>query len=47
MPWSVIEAMKMEHRLTAPRDGVVAEVGAEPGAQVEQGSLVIRMEAEA
>ena len=39
--------MKMEHRLTAPRDGVVAEVGAKEGDQVEQGALLIRMEEKA
>ena len=29
-----IEAMKMEHKLAAPRDGVIAEVLAAPGDQV-------------
>ena len=32
----VLEAMKMEHALTAPRDGVVAEVLVAAGAQVDR-----------
>ena len=43
----VLEAMKMEHRLTAPRDGVIAEVNAETGAQVEQGAVLVLLEPEA
>ena len=42
----VLEAMKMEHTLTAARDGTVAEVLAEPGAQVEAGAPLIRLEDE-
>jgi len=42
----VLEAMKMEHTLTAARDGMVAEVLAEPGAQVEAGAALIRLEGE-
>ncbi|MGR3322413.1 MAG: acetyl/propionyl/methylcrotonyl-CoA carboxylase subunit alpha [Pseudooceanicola sp.] len=41
---AVLEAMKMEHALTAPRDGVVAEVLTEEGAQVEAGAALIRLE---
>ena len=41
---AVLEAMKMEHSLLAPRDGVVAEVLAEAGAQVEAGAALIRLE---
>ena len=37
----------MEHTLTAPRDGVVAEVLAEAGAQVEAGAALVRLEGEA
>jgi 3-methylcrotonyl-CoA carboxylase alpha subunit len=44
---AVLEAMKMEHTLTAARDGVVAEVLATPGAQVEAGAALIRLEPEA
>ncbi|MDW4496907.1 biotin carboxylase N-terminal domain-containing protein [Sulfitobacter sp. D35] len=43
---AVLEAMKMEHALLAARDGVVAEVLAEVGAQVEAGAALIRLEAE-
>lgn len=41
---AVLEAMKMEHSLTAARDGVVAEVLAQPGDQVEAGAPLIRLE---
>ncbi|HBU14087.1 MAG TPA: hypothetical protein DEF16_03975, partial [Gemmobacter sp.] len=37
----VLEAMKMEHTLTAARDGVVAEVLVAPGSQVEAGAALI------
>jgi 3-methylcrotonyl-CoA carboxylase alpha subunit len=40
-----LEAMKMEHSLTAPFDGVVAELNAEPGAQVQVEALLVRIEA--
>jgi len=40
-----LEAMKMEHALTAPFDGVVAELNAKPGAQVGEGALLARVEA--
>jgi 3-methylcrotonyl-CoA carboxylase alpha subunit len=38
-----LEAMKMEHTLTAPFDGVVAELSAEEGAQVSEGALLARV----
>ncbi|WP_210483318.1 acetyl/propionyl/methylcrotonyl-CoA carboxylase subunit alpha [Microvirga antarctica] len=38
---AVVEAMKMEHALMAPADGVVAEVAAEEGAQVAEGARLI------
>lgn len=44
---AVLEAMKMEHTLTAARDGTVAEVLAEAGAQVEAGAALVRLEEEA
>jgi 3-methylcrotonyl-CoA carboxylase alpha subunit len=44
---AVLEAMKMEHTLTAARDGVVAEVLAAAGDQVEAGAALIRLEDEA
>ncbi len=40
-----LEAMKMEHALIAPFDGVVAELGAAPGAQVAEGVTLVRIEA--
>jgi 3-methylcrotonyl-CoA carboxylase alpha subunit len=40
-----LEAMKMEHSLTAPFDGVVAELNAEVGAQVQVEALLVRVEA--
>jgi 3-methylcrotonyl-CoA carboxylase alpha subunit len=40
-----LEAMKMEHSLTAPFDGVVAELNAEAGAQVQVEALLARIEA--
>jgi 3-methylcrotonyl-CoA carboxylase alpha subunit len=41
---AVLEAMKMEHSLTAGRDGVVGEVLVEAGAQVEAGAALIVLE---
>lgn len=41
---AVLEAMKMEHTLTAARDGIVAEVLARDGDQVEAGAPLIRLE---
>ncbi len=40
-----LEAMKMEHSLTAPFDGVVAELNAEAGSQVQVEALLVRIEA--
>ncbi len=39
-----LEAMKMEHTLTAPFDGIVAELRATPGAQVQVEALLARIE---
>jgi propionyl-CoA carboxylase alpha chain len=36
----IVEAMKMEHRITAPHAGTVAEVRARPGDQVSGGDLL-------
>jgi 3-methylcrotonyl-CoA carboxylase alpha subunit len=41
-----LEAMKMEHALTAPFDGTVAELNAKAGAQVSEGTVLARIEAE-
>ncbi|MEE2689978.1 MAG: DUF2118 domain-containing protein [Pseudomonadota bacterium] len=43
-PLAAIEAMKMEHRLAAPRNGVVAEVRARPGDQVAIRSVLVVLE---
>ena len=43
---AVLEAMKMEHSLLAARDGVVAEVMATAGSQVEAGAALVRLEEE-
>ena len=42
----VMEAMKMEHTLSAPRDGVVAEIPFVEGDQVEDGAVMIVLESE-
>jgi 3-methylcrotonyl-CoA carboxylase alpha subunit len=39
-----LEAMKMEHSLVAPFDGIVAELDAVEGAQVSEGMLLARIE---
>ena len=39
-PLLVLEAMKMEHRVTAPADGILAELRVAPGEQVELGTLL-------
>jgi 3-methylcrotonyl-CoA carboxylase alpha subunit len=38
--------MKMEHRITAPRDGTVAGVHVNVGDQVENGQLMVTLEEE-
>ena len=40
----LLEAMKMEHRITAPADGVVSDVRVTPGEQVANGALLIVLE---
>jgi 3-methylcrotonyl-CoA carboxylase alpha subunit len=42
-----LEAMKMEHALTAPFDGIVAGLAATVGAQVQVDAMLARIEAEA
>jgi len=42
---AVVEAMKMEHALTAPFAGVVADLAANIGDQVEMGERIMRVEA--
>ncbi|MBY0305035.1 MAG: ATP-grasp domain-containing protein [Sphingomonas sp.] len=38
-----LEAMKMEHSLTAPFDGTVEELNATPGAQVSEGTVLVKV----
>ena len=40
----VIEAMKMEHQLTAPADGTVVAVHVAEGDQVETGAALLELE---
>ena len=46
-PLAVMEAMKMEHTIHAPRDGVVAELLYAVGDQVAEGAELLRLEASA
>ena len=39
-----LEAMKMEHSLVAPFDGIVAELNADTGGQVTEGTLLVKVE---
>ena len=39
-----MEAMKMEHTVAAPGDGVLVELNVEPGQQVEVGAVLARVE---
>jgi biotin carboxyl carrier protein len=39
-----LEAMKMEHTVTAPGDGVLAELNVEAGQQVEVGAVLARVD---
>ncbi|TIR94504.1 MAG: 3-methylcrotonyl-CoA carboxylase, partial [Mesorhizobium sp.] len=39
-PLLILEAMKMEHTIAAPHDGVIAEIAAE-GAQVSDGTVLV------
>ncbi len=40
----LLEAMKMEHRITAPAGGVITDVRVRPGEQVANGALLIVLE---
>jgi propionyl-CoA carboxylase alpha chain len=39
-PLVVLEAMKMEHTVTSPSDGTVAEIRVQPGQQVDAGAVL-------
>ena len=43
-PLIVMEAMKMEMSLEAPRDGIVADVSAETNTLVAQGDVLLTLE---
>ncbi|MGH6870594.1 MAG: acetyl/propionyl/methylcrotonyl-CoA carboxylase subunit alpha [Rhizomicrobium sp.] len=45
-PLAVLEAMKMEHTLSAPADAKVAGVEVSQGDQVTEGAIILRFEAE-
>ncbi|WP_267434757.1 acetyl/propionyl/methylcrotonyl-CoA carboxylase subunit alpha [Sphingomonas sp. GM_Shp_1] len=45
-PLVTLEAMKMEHVLTAPFDGIVTDLTAETGGQVAEGIALVRIVAE-
>ena len=40
---AVLEAMKMEHALVAPRDGVIEAVHASAGQQVADGDVLVML----
>ena len=42
-PLVVLEAMKMEFRIAAPRDGVVTSVGCQVGDVVERGQVLVEL----
>jgi propionyl-CoA carboxylase alpha chain len=44
-PLVTMEAMKMEHQVTAPAAGTVADVFVQPGQQLETGHVLVRIEA--
>jgi 3-methylcrotonyl-CoA carboxylase alpha subunit len=39
----ILEAMKMEHRIVAPRDGTVAQVHVDVGDQVDNAQLLVTL----
>jgi pyruvate carboxylase subunit A/propionyl-CoA carboxylase alpha chain len=39
-----LEAMKMEHTVVAPGDGVLLELNVEPGQQVDVGAVLARVD---
>jgi pyruvate carboxylase subunit A/propionyl-CoA carboxylase alpha chain len=39
-----LEAMKMEHTVAAPGDGVLVELNVEPGQQVDVGAVLARVD---
>ena len=45
-PLLVLEAMKMEHVIAAPHDGLIADI-ADEGAQVTDGAVLVRFSEQA
>ncbi|SDK04285.1 propionyl-CoA carboxylase alpha chain [Nocardioides sp. YR527] len=45
-PLLVLEAMKMQHTVTAPTDGVLAQINVKPGSQVAAGEVLAVVEEE-
>jgi len=45
-PLATLEAMKMEHEVTAPHAGVVSEVRIEVGQQVDAGAILVVIQAD-
>jgi len=43
-PLLILEAMKMEHTITAPADGTVREIHYASGEQVVEGAQLLRLE---
>jgi biotin carboxyl carrier protein len=44
-PLVVLEAMKMEHTIASPADGVVSEIRVQAGQQVDAGAVLAHVEA--
>jgi biotin carboxyl carrier protein len=42
----ILEAMKMEHHISAPADGTVSDVHVTAGQQVENGAALLVLESE-
>jgi 3-methylcrotonyl-CoA carboxylase alpha subunit len=42
-PLAVMEAMKMEHTISAPRDGTIEALLYAPGDQVDEGGELLRL----
>jgi len=43
-PLFVLEAMKMQNEVKAPRDGVVRSLGVSPGDTVARGQMIVELE---